>query len=632
MEIKDIRKSYQLADGTEFPVLKGISLDFNRGEFVSILGESGGGKTTLMNILGGLDNHYEGDVVVNGQSLKKMSEKQLDNYRRQTVGFVFQNFNLISHLTILDNVMVGLEMTTMSHKEQVETATNLLKKVGLEQHLHKHPNQLSGGQKQRVAIARALASDPEIIIADEPTGALDSGNTHEIMDILNGIAKDGKLVICVTHSQEVADYGTRIVHMDDGKVSQDERIKPAYPTPADKQVTPTKHLSFSANFNMALKHMRYNLGRNVLIIIGAAVGIISVLLMLALGTGVTGYINEQVGSQVNPMSIQVTQKVKQGNDNPHASDMKTADINKLKQLKNVSSVEKGYFAQGAQVQYDKKNAQAQIFQTYNKTMLKKDLITGKEPLAENTIVLTKDAAKKFAKNYKQMVGKQVTFYMNTVNDQKQPVILKQTLTVSGISKSSMATSFKTMQNVFATQNMTLAPNFATVNVNNLSNVKSVQSKIKADHYTITGAGAIVDTLNTYVQLAFYVLAGIAGISLLVSAIMIIVVLYISVAERTQEIGILRALGVRKSDIRSLFFSESFLIGLFSSVLGIIVVFGLQVLINRASQGFIHYDLIQLTGGQILFGLLASILISIIAAIAPAGRAAKLDPVEALSHD
>ena len=191
LELQNIRKSYFLGK-EEFPVLKGIDLDFELGEFVSILGESGGGKSTLMNIIGGLDREFEGQVTIDGQVLDHKKEKQLDAYRRGTIGYIYQAYNLISHLTVLENVLVSLEMTTLSQKEKVARATELLTKVGLQEQIKKHPNQLSGGQKQRVAIARALASDPKVIIADEPTGALDGKNTAEVLEILEDIAKEGK--------------------------------------------------------------------------------------------------------------------------------------------------------------------------------------------------------------------------------------------------------------------------------------------------------------------------------------------------------------------------------------------------------------------------------------------------------
>ena len=181
LELKNIKKSYFLGK-EEFPVLKGIDLDFERGDFVSLLGESGGGKSTLMNIIGGLDREYEGDVIVDGIVQRTKKEKAMDAYRRDTIGFIFQSFNLVSYLSVLDNIMISLKMTDLSEKERQKRALELTKQVGLYEHRKKKPSQLSGGQKQRVAIARALASDPEIILADEPTGALDSQNTKEVLE------------------------------------------------------------------------------------------------------------------------------------------------------------------------------------------------------------------------------------------------------------------------------------------------------------------------------------------------------------------------------------------------------------------------------------------------------------------
>lgn len=184
LELKNIRKSYFLGKD-EFPVLKGIDLEFERGDFVSLLGESGGGKSTLMNIIGGLDREYDGDVIIDGVAQKAKKEKDMEAYRRDTIGFIFQSFNLINYLSVLDNILISLKMTSLSEKERVERAVELTKQVGLYEHRKKKPAQLSGGQKQRVAIARALASDPEIILADEPTGALDSQNTKEVLALLS---------------------------------------------------------------------------------------------------------------------------------------------------------------------------------------------------------------------------------------------------------------------------------------------------------------------------------------------------------------------------------------------------------------------------------------------------------------
>lgn len=643
LEIKDIHKSYHV-NKEAFKVLKGINLKFDRGEFVSILGESGGGKSTLLNIIGGLDHQYEGELIVDGESLKNASEKKFDAYRSQTIGFIFQSFNLISHLTNLENVMVPLEMTDLSHKERVAKATALLEQVGLKEHINKHPNQLSGGQKQRVAIARALAADPDVIIADEPTGALDSQNTAEILAILQKIAEDGKLVIAVTHSQAVADYGTRVVHMVDGQIDYDKRLKDAYPAPAESSPKKNSPLSFMSAFKMAMQHMRYDIKRNLLIIFGASIGIFSVILMLGLGQGVTGYINDQVSSQVNPNTIQIARNVSQKQiENGDQGNLANKDIKRFDKIKDVTKVEKGYYTNGVQVHYQKKSETIQMFQTFNKTERVQDIKTGKKP-GTNEVLLTKATAKKLdKKNYKKMVGRTVTIYVNAISKDQRPVQMRQDVKVSGIINSGTeAITYGTLAKMYQAQNLDLEPNFAAVTVNKTQNVKAVQNKIKAydskvngktqKDYQITGVGAILDSINTYLMLAFYVLAGIAGISLLVSAIMIIVVLYISVSERTKEIGILRAIGARKKDIRHLFVSEAFLIGLFSSVLGALIAWGGQALVNVIAQPLTHMPIVAITSGYVIFGIVISVVISLLAALAPSRKAAKLDPIEALAAE
>lgn len=642
LELRDIKKSYYLGS-QEFPVLKGINLSFEQGEFVSILGESGGGKTTLMNIIGGLDSSYTGDVVLNGNSLRHDTNKQLDAYRRQTIGFIFQNFNLISHLTVLQNVMVSLEMTTLSHKEQEARAKELLDQVGLNEHIKKFPNQLSGGQKQRVAIARALASDPEIIIADEPTGALDSQNTQEILELLDQIAADGKLVITVTHSQTVANFGTRIVQLADGVISEDQSIKKPY-TAGNENELSTHTLKFGATLRMALENMRYNLKRNILIIIGVAIGIFSVIVMLGLGNGVQGYINHEIYSQVNPNALQITKNVSGSDPDMTKIDISSKDKSRLKGIKNVKNVEDGYYVQGGtQLRSGHKTAAVSFMQTFNATILKKSITKGTTP-KNGEILLTKEIAAKLNKKHPyDLIGKKITFYQNTLNKQKRPVTLSKTLTVSGVAKAntgSTSVTYQTMKSLYNTQKIAIKPNFVSLEIKgNVKNVKPVENKIKAyknskhkAQYIITGVGGFVDTLNTYINLAVNVLATIAGISLLVSAIMIIVVLYISVSERTKEIGILRALGASRGSIRNLFFSEAFFIGLFSSILAIGLSGGLALIANHIAQSGIHYQIMQITTGNVLFGLIISIVISLLAALAPAGTAAKLDPIQSLSYE
>ena len=201
MELKKVNKSYKISGGATFQALKDINLSFEKGELVSIIGESGSGKSTLMNLMGGLDSDFQGEILVGGENIRDYSEKNLVEYHKEKVGFVFQSFNLISHLSVLDNVTLAMTLSNVSKADREKRAKEILGVVGLQDQLHKNPDAISGGQKQRVAIARALVNDPDIIIADEPTGALDSETTNQVLEMIKEIAENGKLVIMVTHSE-----------------------------------------------------------------------------------------------------------------------------------------------------------------------------------------------------------------------------------------------------------------------------------------------------------------------------------------------------------------------------------------------------------------------------------------------
>ncbi|MGO3464382.1 MAG: ABC transporter ATP-binding protein/permease [Lactiplantibacillus plantarum] len=661
LELHDIRKAYTL-NHQENVILKGINLNFERGEFISILGESGGGKSTLMNIIGGLDHHYDGDVLLDGQSLRSMNVRQMDRYRRETIGFIFQNFNLVSYLTVLDNVMLSLKMTKTSHAQQVQQAQDLLKRVGLEQQTHQYPNELSGGQKQRVAIARALASDPYIIIADEPTGALDSENTQEVMDILYSIAAEGKLVITVTHSQEVADYGTRIVHLDDGQI-HDELVIGAPFDVVDKQPTRYRTLGFRQMFRMSMQHMRRMWLRYLLIIFGSSIGISSIVVMLGLGSGIQKYMNHQITSQVNPTAVQVSKKTGKVSTAARKkatsaaaykaavnqeqvtaaknAEVTTANVKQLAAIKHVKSAKLGSYT-STQASYKKTTVTASL-QTDNPTILSKTIKDGSRP-ENGQVLIGRKLAKKMVgkKNYQQALNKKLTVKLATVNRKNQSVTVSQTLTVSGITGSddtSVVVLPQTVKKMLTAKNVAYRPNFAIVQIDKLANVKQVEHQIKAikgtnkkQQYNYTGIGDLIDSLNTYIRLATNVLTGVAGIALLVSAIMIIVVLYVSVSERTREIGVLRALGARKRDISHLFFAEALTIGVLAAVMGLLFGEGWQFLGNMAIYSLIKYPIVRISGAAMLGGITVSVVISLLAALAPAHMAARLDPVESLSHE
>lgn len=659
LELRDIQKSYYLGK-EEFPVLKGINLDFELGEFVSILGESGGGKSTLMNIIGGLDREFEGSVTNNGQLLDHKQEKQLDEYRRGTIGYIYQSYNLISHLSVLENVMVSLEMTPLSQAEKVKHATSLLERVGLAEQIKKHPNQLSGGQKQRVAIARALASDPQVIIADEPTGALDSENTADVLRILDEIAAEGRLVIAVTHSQEVAEHGTRIVHLADGQIDDDQRLREAYDVPENDNRMTDRPLPASASYRNAYKHLTFSFWRNSLIMLGTAIGLFAVMLFSGLGNGVKAYIDDQVNSLANPTAITVTRHQDDEDENSGIGQASAgggaADIEKqmisddqMKQIKHVKgakNVQPGYQLSGVKSKLQDQDYNLGTVQTWSATYQKKLVKAGHVPGKNEILVDKKTVAKKFnTKDWQSIIGKTMTVSWTTVKeDGRTPVNITKDLKVSGVIDADKAgtanvVNYRTVRSAYKEAGAPTNAMFATVRVANPDDVKPFQkaiNKLKDDDnkrlYSAITVGSILDTINTIVTLATNVLAAIAAISLIVSALMIIVTMFMSVSERTKEIGILRALGESKKDIRRLFTSESLLIGMASFVLSVVLAYGIGAIMNAALYKIAKFDMIQISFGNVVTTLVLALIISFMAALLPARRAAKLNPIDALAAD
>lgn len=291
LELKDIKKTYITGD-EKVEALKGISLKFRESEFVSILGQSGCGKTTLLNIIGGLDRYTSGDLIINGKSTKKFKNRDWDAYRNYKVGFVFQSYNLIGHQTILSNVELALTIGGVSKKERKERAIKALEEVGLKDQIHKKPNQLSGGQMQRVAIARALVNDPDIILADEPTGALDTKTSIQIMDILKKISKD-KLIIMVTHNPELAEkYSSRIIRILDGTITEDSNpVNETFEEKNDTEKIGRTSMNFWTAFRLSLNNLLTKKGRTILIAFAGSIGIIGIALVQSVSNGFQSYVD-----------------------------------------------------------------------------------------------------------------------------------------------------------------------------------------------------------------------------------------------------------------------------------------------------------------------------------------------------
>lgn len=330
LELKNVKKSFKTGDFVQ-QALKGINLNFGDKEFVAILGSSGSGKTTLLNIIGGLDHYDSGDLIIKGKSTKKFKEKDWDAYRNNSIGFIFQSYNLIGHISVLGNIELSMTLSGVSSKEKKKRAMEVLEKVGLKEHAHKKPNQLSGGQMQRVAIARALVNNPEIILADEPTGALDSTTSIQIMELIKDIAKD-KLVIMVTHNPELAEkYATRIVEVKDGLVINDTNNEKEQGNSQQEYKLKKTSMGFFTALKLSFTNIWTKKGRTLLTAFASSIGIIGIALILSLSNGFDIQIDEFQKNTLSQMPIAISQ-VAMNMDEESFAEMTNSSENEEKEI------------------------------------------------------------------------------------------------------------------------------------------------------------------------------------------------------------------------------------------------------------------------------------------------------------
>lgn len=691
LELKNVSKDYKLASKEKFRALEEVNISFDKGELVSIVGESGSGKSTLMNIIGGLDSDYNGQILINGKDLKNFKEKQLDDYRKKNIGFVFQSFNLIPHLSVLDNVTIPLTLSNEKDEVKNKKAMTLLKKLGLEDHAKKHTNQLSGGQKQRVAIARALINDPDIILADEPTGALDSMTTIQILDILKEIADEGKLVIMVTHSEKVAKISSRVVEIADGKVVKDE-VNPQYTVTKKensiieekKDSIPTQkgHLSFYSSLKHSIHSMMAHKAKNVLMAVGVSISLIAMILMLSLGSGLTGYIGDLAEDYSNPAYVTISKSGKDedgnGEDNPTSKFLpKTFSQEEIDDIINEINNELTSKSKDFSIIVDGENANlsygfsmlsmssGEIQYTPEEGNMVKDNIVytyttppyyGEHNLLsdqghmpkDNEILLSKSALKLLGvSEYNDALGKEVTLNISFVLNETTYNIIK-TVTVSGIVDVNLFGNFLVMyidydylntcvKEAQAEKGQTetgLSPSLLFIHTDGQKTTDFINNYIKNNRQDLTGA--IEEQMLTMFQgmmSTFSIaLTIISGISLFVALIMILVVLYMSVSERTKEIGVLKSIGARRKDIRKIFTTESLLVGLFSGIFGCILAGGVGLILKVVLKSVLGFAPISMLWHYFAIALGISVVISVLAGLYPSSKASKLDPVEALRHE
>lgn len=771
LELKNITKSYKTGDFTQ-TALKNISLKFRKNEFVAILGPSGSGKTTLLNIMGGLDHYDSGDLIINNKSTKKFKEKEWDAYRNNSIGFIFQSYNLISHISILSNVEMGMTLSGVSSKVRRKKALEALEKVGLKKHIHKKPNQLSGGQMQRVAIARALANDPEIILADEPSGALDSATSVQIMDLIKEIAKD-KLVIMVTHNAELANaYASRIIKLKDGTLESDTKPLKKEEKIIDEYKLKKTSMNFLTALKLSFNNIRTKKGRTLLTSFASSIGIIGIALIMSLSNGFKQEIDNFERKTVTGMPIVITKGAMDEKgfteDNDTSKKEKyPADLviypkkNNIVNAIHLNNITKDYIDYLKKldpklisgITYDRTTAVNMITKKSNNyglvnmeniggelpdklpnqeiyTMEENYEITyGHLPTKKEELLLVIDTTNEldedilkelgfapskkeikfsditekeykivFNNDYYKKIGSRyiVNLDYESLFKNKNSLIVK----ISGIarlkkdkenldnlsSKGLLYTSKLVDYIISKNNDSDIVKDQEKLNINILTNEEFIKNeeasiltlfgnasmtkndvlgylgkdivpqniyiypndfdskddlikyldnynkdKKESDKIKYTDQAKLISNLSRGIMDGVtVVLIAFSAISLVVSSIMISIITYISVLERTKEIGILRALGARKKDVKRVFNAETFIIGLFSGLLGIliarlliipanIIIETLSSLPNVAKLNPVHATIL----------IIISVILTVISGWIPATIASKKDPVVAL---
>lgn len=758
LKLENITKIYE---GKNFKqiALNDVTLAFRNNEFVSILGPSGSGKTTLLNIIGGLDKYTYGNLIIDGVSTRKYKERDWNNYRSKKVGFIFQSYNLINHQTVLSNVLLSLNIAGKPKKESIKLAKKVLKDVGLENYIKKKPKELSGGQMQRVAIARALVTNPDIILCDEPTGALDSQTSIQIMELLKKISKE-KLVIMVTHNVTLANkYSDRVIALNDGVITYDtspyevenyslKKIK-------SKRKTMNQFTSLSLSFNNLLTKK----SRTLLTSFAGSIGIIGIALVLSLSKGTQKYINkiEKNTFSKYPISIMESyidyqnmfdkenESCKNGsicsiNDltNNVVNDNKINSISKFSNILKQNYENINNYTLDINYNYNidlniyKDNKMIENSSLYFKEFLNNNspllkeytLIYGKLPEKYNEIVIVTDEngklplslmkslflnenidlSKTINISYEKIIDSkfklvsETSYYIyendtwqyiknnhDKINDildksinlkitgilklNKDAVIsesgfigyskklinyLNDEINSSNIKKSILENKdINPLTNNLYDENMTYEMLLDSISINDKNPIKidiypkDYKSKEKIEGiikkyneensndkvYYTDYLKVFLNSITSLIKMITYVLTAFIGVSLIVSSIMISIITYISVLERTKEIGILRSLGASKKDIKNIFKAETIIIGTISGVIGV----GVTLLLNKVIDKVIYNimgisHITYLPWNYIFYLILISIVLCLISGLVPAKIASKKDPVITLRSE
>ncbi len=630
LKLENIKKEYKISKSNKQIILNDINLELSSGEFVCIYGESGSGKSTLMNIIGGLDNNYDGKVKIDDVSIKELD---LDNYRRDKIGFVFQNFNLIPYLTVFENVMLMLDMVKLKEKEKIKKTKEALRKVGLIKHSHKKPNELSGGMKQRVALARAIINEPDIILADEPTGALDKKNANKVLNILKNLSLEGKLVIVVTHSNNVKKFANKIITLDSGKIIKFNNISD---NKIDKKSSKIlkRSLNFSICIKLGINNIFKNLKRNILIIIASSIGVIGILISLYVGSGVKKYINDEIKNNIDPLSFNITEKGQ--NELYDIKYYSESEISKIKKIKHIKNIVKNVSYSSAYIIYKNKKYDLVSLSSYT-NMNEKNIKKG-NILKDNDIVFSEYLENNIDGN---VIDNYVSLYLLDTSN-LEPKMISDDLKVSGIYKNGKIdllnnsnyayVKYETLEKIYNDYDMKLKPTELKIEIDNKNNIEYVKKEIKKLGYELSNMQDYTNTIFDYLDIATFIISSFSFISLIVSIIMIITIFNINVLERTKEIGIFRAIGFRKKDIKRIFKTEAILIGFLTGISSSYFSIIISKLIKKVTISKFNVDLVNVEFKYIIYGLIISIIVCFAGSMYPSNKASKLNIVDALRYE
>ena len=640
IEMKNINRYFGTGDN-RVHILKNISLNVEKGDFVAIIGQSGSGKSTLMNIIGCLDTATSGSYKINNNETLELSKDQLSDLRSQTFGFIFQRYNLLSSLTAAENVALPAIYAGMPQTQRLTRAKQLLEKLGLGDKWQNKPNQLSGGQQQRVSIARALMNGGEIILADEPTGALDSQSGENVMEILRQLHSEGHTIIMVTHDRDIAASANRVIEIKDGEIigdSQKEAVQSAVKNTGKSK----SRFGFSKDqlieaFKMSVSAIVAHKMRSLLTMLGIIIGITSVVSVVALGNGSQQKILENIkGIGTNTITIFNGT----GFGDRRAEQMQNLTVNDANALSNQSYVQSvtpnstssGTLIYGNQTfsSTSLKGVSEQSFDVEGLTLKLGNTFTPEDIRNNQSVALIDESAKKSIFPHENPLGKIVMFN-------------KRPLRIIGVVSDRQMGGASSSLNIYAPYSTVMnkisgSKKIASItvkvsdSVNSAVAEKGITELLKMRHgkkdFFIMNSDTIKQTIESTTSTMKLLISSIAFISLIVGGIGVMNIMLVSVTERTKEIGVRMAIGARQSNILQQFLIEAVLICLIGGVTGIL----LSGLIGLLFNTFMSDFAMAFSTASIIAAVAFSTLIGVVFGYMPAKRAAQLDPITALARE